>query len=192
MNKKHLALFLASSLFFFGCAKTKMVKKGATDTDDTPKQEADADVEASIRGKDFTEVANLQTIFFDLDSSQIKGTAYDTLAKNADFLKAHPDMEIRVDGHTDERGTTEYNLALAQRRASAIRSYYKGLGIAAKRIGTLSWGEDKPACEEASEDCFSKNRRAETKVRLKEQNKKADSKGGSKDAGKTPAAKNKR
>lgn len=175
MNKKTLSLLMAS-LLFAACAKKAIVKKGEISPDELPTQEQEQmaeDVEASIRGKDFTEIPQLATIYFELDSSEIRADMRKVLAKNADFLKTNPRLDIRVDGHCDERGTSEYNLALGQRRASAIRSYYKSLGIAGTRIGTISWGEEKPICEDSTEECWDQNRRVETQVKAKPEEKKS-------------------
>ncbi|MBI2070629.1 MAG: OmpA family protein [Elusimicrobia bacterium] len=158
----------------FGCAKKSVIKKESSVTpsaEGKPVQEED--VEASVRGKDFTPVKELGVIYFDLDQADLREDSRAVAEKNAEFLKAHPSMIVRIDGHCDERGTTEYNLALGQRRAAAIRAYYKSLGIAAKRMATQSLGEERLVCAEQNEDCWGKNRRAETLVRVKEEPAKA-------------------
>ena len=71
-----------------------------------------------------------------------------------------------VEGHCDNRGTTEYNLSLGQKRAKEVRDYYVRLGVSENSIGTISYGEENPACEEETEECWMKNRRSETKVRI--------------------------
>ncbi len=83
---------------------------------------------------------------------------------NSNFLKNNPKVNIVIEGHCDERGTTEYNLALGQRRAVKVKEYYVQLGIAPNRIATVSYGEEMPADKRNNEAGWAKNRRAETKV----------------------------
>ena len=97
--------------------------------------------------------------FFDYDSAEIRDDAKAALRKNADFFRKYPTMRITVEGHCDERGSTEYNLALGDRRANAVKSYLTGLGIPADRLNTVSYGKEKPFCMEATEACYAKNRR---------------------------------
>lgn len=122
--------------------------------------------EPSLRGKDYKEVPELSTIYFDLDQATLRSDARDTLQKNYDTLQKHSDWEVLVEGHCDERGTTEYNLGLGQKRAAAVRQYYMTLGISGTRIATISYGKENPVCTEHTEDCWSKNRRGVTKVRI--------------------------
>src|SRR6266480_1920760 len=108
--------------------------------------------EPSLRGKEYKDVPELQTVLFELDQSTLKNDARDTLQKNYQTLKEHADWEVLVEGHCDERGTTEYNLGLGQRRAAAIRQYYITLGVSGSRIATISFGKENPVCTEHSED----------------------------------------
>lgn len=101
------------------------------------------------------------TIHFDFDSSVLSTQAKDYLDKIASFLMKNPSIKIEIDGHTDERGTNEYNLALGQRRADSARKYLEDLGIAPKRIGTLSYGEEMPIDPGHNEEAWVKNRRSE-------------------------------
>jgi peptidoglycan-associated lipoprotein len=87
------------------------------------------------------------------------------LIRNAEFLRANPDLEILIEGHCDERGTYEYNLALGKRRATAIKEYYGRLGISLGRIGTISYGEERPLDPRSNEQAWALNRRGVTKVR---------------------------
>ena len=77
----------------------------------------------------------------------------------ADFLRENPDIYITIEGHCDERGTNEYNLALGDRRAESAKSFLVDMGIEAYRISTVSYGEERPLCNESDEECWSKNRR---------------------------------
>jgi len=97
--------------------------------------------------------------YFDYDSAEIRGDAKDALRKSATFFKKYPTMRITIEGHCDERGSTEYNLALGDRRANAVKAYLVGLGIPGDRLNTVSYGKEKPFCLEADEACYTKNRR---------------------------------
>jgi peptidoglycan-associated lipoprotein len=101
-------------------------------------------------------------IFFDLDSSSIRADAQQTLARQAQWLNRYRQYSIVVEGHADERGTREYNLALGARRAAATRDYLSSQGVAANRIKTISYGKERPVavCDDIS--CWSQNRRAVT------------------------------
>lgn len=101
----------------------------------------------------------LKEIFFDFDRYDLRPEARETLKANADWLKANPSARVEIEGHCDERGTSEYNLALGAKRAQAARDYLVTLGIPAGRLSTISYGEELPACTEHNEACWQKNRR---------------------------------
>jgi peptidoglycan-associated lipoprotein len=101
----------------------------------------------------------LQPIYFDFDRSFVRDDAKSVMKANAEWLKANPKVKIRIEGNCDERGTKEYNQALGQRRASSAKKYLTDLGVSAKRISLISYGKEKPACSEGTEDCWQKNRR---------------------------------
>ncbi len=103
----------------------------------------------------------LQPIYFSFDSSALSQTALRTLERNAAWLRQHPDWKVRVEGHCDERGTSEYNLALGARRARRVKEQLVRLGISAERIETISYGEERPVDPGHDEAAWSKNRRAE-------------------------------
>lgn len=103
-------------------------------------------------------------VFFEYDSDEINSTAEAKLQSKAAVLRANPGVRIRVEGHCDQRGSTEYNLALGQRRAEAVRAYLINLGIDGGRISTLSYGKERPLVEGEDEDSFARNRRAEFAV----------------------------
>ncbi len=102
----------------------------------------------------------LQTIYFAYDSQEISETGRRQLRGNAEWLKAHTDVNTVIQGHCDERGTIEYNLALGERRADSIRSYLTNLGIDRSRIRIITYGEERPAAPGHSESAWSQNRRA--------------------------------
>jgi peptidoglycan-associated lipoprotein len=101
------------------------------------------------------------TVYFEFDSSAVRGADQSQVAAVADYLKANADAAVRVDGHCDERGTEEYNRSLGDRRAIAIREELIRLGVAATRVDTTSYGEDRPAMTGSGEGVWSKNRRGE-------------------------------
>ena len=103
----------------------------------------------------------LQPIYFAFDSSALSETALRTLERNAAWLRQHPDWKVRIEGHCDERGTSEYNLALGARRARRVRDQLVQLGISPDRIETISYGEERPVDPGHDEAAWSKNRRAE-------------------------------
>lgn len=100
-----------------------------------------------------------KNIYFDFDMYNLLEEAKATLAEKAEFLKAHPNMTIQIEGHCDERGTTEYNLALGERRAKAAHDYISTLGVAKERISIISYGKEKPADPGHTEEAWAKNRR---------------------------------
>jgi peptidoglycan-associated lipoprotein len=101
----------------------------------------------------------LKDVFFDYDKSDIKASDKATLEGINSWMMNHPQALLQVEGHCDERGTKEYNMALGERRAQAIRAALVGLGVSPDRIQTISYGEEKPLCAEHVEDCWKKNRR---------------------------------
>jgi peptidoglycan-associated lipoprotein len=101
----------------------------------------------------------LKDINFDFDSYALSAAARTILQANAAWLKANPGAQVEIEGHCDERGTTEYNLALGAKRARSAMDYLVSLGISPSRIKTVSYGEELPLCKEKSEDCYRRNRR---------------------------------
>ena len=145
---------LVASLAIAGCASKK-----------TPNSAADLGLGGGAAtpgsAQDFT--VNIgDRIFFDTDSSSISADAQQTLGRQAQWLNKYGQYAIVVEGHADERGTREYNLALGARRAAAARDFLIGKGVAAKRLKTISYGKERPVavCDDIS--CWSQNRRAVT------------------------------
>jgi len=97
--------------------------------------------------------------YFDYNKADINSDAREALTKTADFLRKYPEVKVTVEGHCDERGSTEYNLALGDRRAQAVRQYLISLGISAGRMNAVSYGKEKPFCSQQTEDCWQSNRR---------------------------------
>lgn len=177
---KNISPFLFATLalaFAAGCV-TPRAKKAAveqqqqaaakTTADEDAAKVPDIDVEeVSLRGKDFQPIEGLNPIGFDYDSAALKEPQLEILKKNAEYLKAHSDLEVLVAGFCDDRGTTEYNLALGQKRAKEVRDYYIRLGISGKSLATISYGKENPVCAEQTEKCWAESRRAETRIRIR-------------------------
>ncbi|MGH9365124.1 MAG: peptidoglycan-associated lipoprotein Pal [Thermoanaerobaculia bacterium] len=102
----------------------------------------------------------LKDAFFDYDKADLRDDARATLAGDADWLKKFPSLQVLIEGHCDERGTSAYNLSLGDRRANAARDYLASLGVEAMRMKTVSYGKERPICSESSEGCWQRNRRA--------------------------------
>ena len=102
----------------------------------------------------------LKDINFAFDSAALSESARAALRGHADWLKANPAARVQVEGHCDERGTAEYNMALGAKRAQAAMDYLVTLGVASNRVATISYGEEIPLCKEKTEECWAKNRRA--------------------------------
>jgi peptidoglycan-associated lipoprotein len=115
---------------------------------------------------EFAAVPQLRDVFFDFDRYEIKPEAARTLDANIDWLKSNATAPVLIEGHCDERGTNAYNLALGERRARATRDYLVARGVAADRIVTIGYGEERPACTERNEACWARNRRAHFLTKL--------------------------
>ena len=102
---------------------------------------------------------NVRDAFFDFNKADIRPDAREALTKDAEFLRSYPVVHVTIEGHCDERGSTEYNLGLGARRAQAAKNYLVSLGISADRIDTVSWGKERPFCTESTEECWQQNRR---------------------------------
>ena len=112
------------------------------------------------RVSEFAANANLKDVYFDFDKYDIRPDAAKILDANATWLKANPGNLLLIEGHCDERGTAEYNLALGERRAKSTMNYLVGQGVAASRITVISYGKERPVCTEKTEACWAMNRRA--------------------------------
>jgi peptidoglycan-associated lipoprotein len=104
-------------------------------------------------------IREVRDAFFDFNKADIRPDARTALSQTASYLRSYPTERVTVEGHCDERGSTEYNLALGDRRASAVKQYLVSLGISADRINTVSFGKEKPFCMQSTEDCYQQNRR---------------------------------
>ncbi len=150
---------------FSGCAEKEVKPETKPEAAAPTKPESKIDEEAlKARERELLakaeEAPQLQDIYFDFDKYNIRDDAKVVLEKNAAWLKKNTGMKIQVEGHCDERGTNEYNLALGDRRAKSTRDYLVSLGVDPKRISTISFGEERPLDPGHNEEAWAKNRRA--------------------------------
>ena len=124
-----------------------------------PRVPTEAEIFASWSLDQLNEKGLLVDVYFDYDVADLSDQARGSLTKNADVMKKWATTKVMVEGHADARGTNEYNMALGERRASAIRDYLQTLGIEASRLTIVSKGEEQPACRDEAESCWSLNRR---------------------------------
>jgi peptidoglycan-associated lipoprotein len=151
-----LALSAATSAWM-GCTSTPDEEKPGTDTGSEFREAPTPEGEGAdqMGGK----LAGFQTVYFDYDRAEVREDARPALRSNADKLNAGNLGTVTVEGHCDERGSTEYNLALGERRADAVRDYLVSLGLATDRLTIVSKGEEQPFCSEETEACWQQNRR---------------------------------
>jgi len=184
MNKGIVCILLVCGLFFTGCSQRKVApqvkpdeqqlqqqqqlseaaareKKGALKADERVTEQQLAKIETKEEPARFKEESGLfEDIYFDFDMYDIRSDAKPVLHDVSSWLLKNPAARLSVEGHCDERGTNEYNLALGDRRAKSVRDFLIALGVASKRIEIVSYGEEKPQCMEQTEECWAKNRRA--------------------------------
>jgi peptidoglycan-associated lipoprotein len=105
-------------------------------------------------------IESLRDVLFDYDKAEIRSDSVADLQLSVNWIKANPNVRITIEGHCDDRGSEEYNLALGDRRANVVKEFLLNQGVPANRINTVSYGEERPQCREETEACFAKNRRA--------------------------------
>jgi peptidoglycan-associated lipoprotein len=153
--KLRILTFFAAALLLAGCASDKEASTTDTSGGSTGGSAAPGSVE------DF-QVNIGDRVFFDYDSYEIRADAQDTLNKQAAWLNQYANYAVNVEGHCDERGTREYNLALGERRANAVRNYLVAQGVDPNRIQTISYGKERPEVAESNETAWAQNRRGVT------------------------------
>jgi len=153
-SKKHLFLVAIASagLLFAGCQKKVEVAS------DKP-TESTRSVQTSVAQP------SSNAVYFAFDKSDLDAAARATLDANAAWLNANSGKKVTIEGNCDERGSREYNLALGQRRADAVRDFLTARGVSADRIDTVSFGEERPACKGSGEACWAQNRRGDIVTR---------------------------
>lgn len=161
---RSITLGILSLVLVTACAKPK---KADTDADANANAAANAKPDVVDRsntfdpqGSDSGKIDGLNTVFFEYDKATLTSSTKKALSNNAGWIKAHNSATIQIEGHTDARGTVEYNLALGERRAKSVKAYLEGLGVDTKHLTVISYGEEKPMVQGDTEAAFSKNRRA--------------------------------
>lgn len=156
--KKIFLLSVMSVAIAFSACKGKETKL------ETPLADTTAPVQTEeVKGakdSDSGSAYGLKTIFFDFDSFSINEASKAILADNAKILKEKSDLSLQIEGHCDERGSVQYNLALGEKRANAVKKYLTTLGITDARLTLISYGKEKPMSQDHTEDAWAKNRRA--------------------------------
>jgi len=127
----------------------------------SPSEGAAASPDASVNaGEASTPAPDMATIYFAFDSFTLSGEGRDALKSNADWLRDNPTATVQIEGHCDERGTTEYNLALGEKRANSVKNYLTKMGVDSSRLSVISYGEERPAVSGHDEAAWAQNRRA--------------------------------
>ena len=172
MNFRHMLMLSAAVMTLAACSDEDKAVDTAMPTDTTSMGTGvgtdfgtGAPVNGVVPGTQQDLVVNVgDRVFFGYDQVDLAPEARATLERQAAWLKQYPSVNITVEGHADERGTREYNLALGEKRASSTKSYLMSLGVDGSRINTISYGKERPAVPEASASAWSQNRRAVTVV----------------------------
>ena len=163
-----VVMFVISGLV--GCAKPAAQPADQSEeaaVDMSQQQEAKGVDDKSMQGEavpSHDHMAGMKRVHFDFDQFTLSSEARQTLSANAKYLNAMSDVKVVIEGHCDERGSDEYNLALGESRALAAKSYLVSLGVSAKRLSVISYGEEKALINAHSEDAWAQNRRAEFKA----------------------------
>ena len=165
MRVKVLGL-MAALLLVAGCegdAQTVETDTGGGDTMAAPPPPPPP-AETAMDPQEYFVVNVGDRIFFDFDKSDLRPDAIDQLNRQADFLNGNGSITVAIEGHCDERGTREYNLALGDRRASSAKQYLESMGVSGGRMRTISYGKERPAVLGSNEDAWAQNRRAVTVI----------------------------
>lgn len=150
----------ALALALSACHSKKKVKDDAALADQNGPQIENTPMNFNPQGSDSGQIAGLQTVTFDYDKSSISAAAKEKIKGNADWMKSHGNINVQIEGHCDARGSIEYNLALGERRARAVKDYMVSLGIPESRLNVISYGKEKPIDASESDAAYAKNRRA--------------------------------
>ena len=152
-----LMLVIPGLLFTVGCQKKAVSQAKAPAPAAAPAEEKPAPTPVSKPPAAWNISQN--NIYFEFDKSTLTPMAQDTLMRHAAWLRENPNAAVTIEGHADERGTNEYNLALGDRRADSAKAFLVDLGVSASRLTTISYGEERPLCGQQDEECWAKNRR---------------------------------
>jgi peptidoglycan-associated lipoprotein len=151
---------LSLTLALFAGLSACSSKKAKTDGETAGDTASMAPTDVSTTGQEGP-IADLPAVYFAYDSFQLAAGSKAELTKAAEWLKTNSTRKVQIQGHTDERGTTEYNLALGERRSGAVKDFLVSLGVSAGQLSTISYGEERPSVDGHDESAWSKNRRAE-------------------------------
>lgn len=165
IRKLSMLLMTATLTLAIGCSSKKKAEDtqapgDVTTTDTTAPQIESTPMSFDAAGSDSGRIEGLQTVNFDYDKSSLTADAKKKLQGNANWMKANANTRIQIEGHTDSRGSIEYNLSLGERRAQSVKSYLTSLGVAAGRLSIISYGKEKPLATGDSESDHARNRRA--------------------------------
>ena len=157
MKNKYLSLLFASFLVISGCETI-----GGSSSSDSPSYEYGDSKQANLQGYIQNEIGD--RVYFETDKHNINSASAFTLESQANWLKSTPGFQIIIEGHCDERGTREYNLALGERRANSVKEFLVSLGVEPGRVTTISYGKERPSAEGSTSESWAENRRAVTVV----------------------------
>ena len=158
-------LILGFSVALTGCGSSS---KSSSADSSMSADSSNSGLDLELNGdSDSSKAGGLRTVFFAYDSSSLSGDARTTLESNVAFLKNNPSVEVQVEGHCDERGGVQYNLALGERRAKAVRDYMVAMGVSGSRVTTISFGKERPLAFGHDDSAWSQNRRANFVVTAK-------------------------
>jgi peptidoglycan-associated lipoprotein len=156
-----LLLVIPGLLITVGCQKKAVTqaKTPAPAAAPAPAAKQPAPAPAQVTPAGTSGMIMQEDIFFEFDKSTLTPSAQDNLMRKAAWLRDNSNVTVTIEGHCDERGTNEYNLALGDRRADSAKAFLVDLGIASSRLTTISYGEERPLCMQQNEECWAKNRR---------------------------------
>lgn len=160
---RRLVFAVAALAVVAGC-KGKQTQSNVESTPLAPGMDSSAvssePMKFSAEGSDSGTIAGLSSINFDYDKSGLNNDARKKIQGNADWMKKNPSVKVQIEGHCDARGSIEYNIALGERRANAVKNYMTSLGVSADRLSTISYGKEKPLVQGDTDSAYAKNRRA--------------------------------
>ena len=158
MKNKYLSLLFASFLIVSGCETIG----GSSSSSDSPSYAYGDSKQANLQGYLQNEIGD--RVYFETNKHNINSASAFTLEAQANWLKSTPGFQIIIEGHCDERGTREYNLALGERRANSVKEFLVSLGVDSGRITTISYGKERPAADGSTSESWAENRRSVTVV----------------------------
>jgi peptidoglycan-associated lipoprotein len=158
MKNKYLSLLFASFLIVSGCETIG----GSSSSSDSPSYASGDSKQANLQGYLQNEIGD--RVYFETNKHNINSAAAFTLEAQANWLNSTPGFQIIIEGHCDERGTREYNLALGERRANSVKEFLVSLGVEPGRISTISYGKERPAADGSTSESWAENRRSVTVV----------------------------